>query len=224
VGITSHDVIHHLRKVTGIKRIGHAGTLDPLASGVLVVALGRESTKLINQEVVKDKVYLARVTLGFTSLTDDAEGPLTPLPSTVIPTQSDVERVLQTFIGTILQQPPIFSAVKIHGHTAHSLARKHHSVILGPRTVTLYEFSKLNYKYPVLSFRVHVGSGFYIRSLARDIGNQLGTGGYLSQLVRLSVGSYLLKEAIPLGRFVVYWQKYLAAHPTLQSGNLANPS
>lgn len=199
-GPTSHDIIDKLRKKTGVKKIGHAGTLDPLASGVLVVGVGREATKQLGNIVKKEKEYLAKIRLGMTSTTDDEEG-----EKVVVVALSNAKRLLKVpevekavlkFRGEILQTPPIYSAVKVKGKEAYKLARKGQTPKLKPRKVLIKEIEILNYKWPYLKLRVVTGPGVYIRALARDIGKTLKTGGYLAELERTRVGDFTKENAV----------------------------
>jgi len=198
-GITSHDVIDVLRKITQIKKIGHAGTLDPLASGLLIVAIGREFTKKIDEFKNLDKEYMATIKLGETSDTYDAEGEIKITSSEFkIPEIKDIEKVLKSFFGEQEQMPPIFSAKKIKGQRAYNLARNQQPVNLKFQEITISNLDLINYKYPILEFKVTVSAGTYIRSLASDIGAKLGTGAYLTKLIRTSIGKYSLDNAISL--------------------------
>lgn len=210
-GITSHGVVNRIRKLTGEKRVGHGGTLDPLASGVLVIAVGRENTKRLDEYVKGEKEYLATIKLGFESETDDEEGPITPYSSNKaksdlaklrsshdVRTEPSTEEILKTidsFIGKIKQTPPAYSAIKINGKEAYKLARKGQTPDMKPRTVEIKNIELLEYNYPILKIRVTTGPGTYIRSLARDIGKKLKTGGYLSDLIRTRVNTFTLETA-----------------------------
>jgi tRNA pseudouridine55 synthase len=192
---TSHDVVNYLRRLTGERRIGHAGTLDPLATGVLVVAVGREATKRLEAEVKKEKEYVAEITLGQTSSTEDSEGDKTTHEVKNIPAQELVQKIVEQFVGEIQQTPSIYSAVKIHGKEAYKYARKGQTVVLGPRNVFIKSIEVIEYSWPVVRVRVITGAGVYIRSLARDIGEALSTGGYMSALVRERVGDFTLNDS-----------------------------
>lgn len=194
-GITSFDVIFRLRKQTGIKKIGHAGTLDPLASGVLVVAIGREYTKKLQQLTGLDKEYEAQITLGKVSTTDDDEGEKIQCIVQHQPNSDEVKQAISIFVGQINQTPPVFSAIKVNGTPAHRRVRRGQTVELQPRKVEIFDIKFLSYQWPVLSIKVHCGKGVYIRSLARDIGAKLKVGGYLSGLVRTRVGEYGIEDA-----------------------------
>jgi tRNA pseudouridine55 synthase len=196
-GITSHDVVDQLRKVTGERTIGHAGTLDPLATGLMLVAIGRDFTKQIQNFVGLDKEYIARVTLGSESTTYDSEGELR-LVSNTVPTLEAVQEALRTLTGQYEQMPPQYSAKKIGGKKAYALARAGLEAALKPKLITVYEIEFLNYGYPEIQLRTRVSSGTYIRSLAHDLGERLLTGAYLSELTRTQIGEFELSRAIDL--------------------------
>lgn len=197
-GVTSHDIIYQLRKLTGIKRIGHAGTLDPLASGVLVVAIDREYTKQLDKLMQTEKEYLAEITLGQTSTTDDEEGEKREYMVDHHPTEEEVRTVISHWIGEVDQVPPVYSAIKIKGTPAHRRIRRGQEVVLSSRKVQIYEIELRSYEWPVLQIKVRCDKGVYIRSLARDIGQDLKVGGYLSSLIRTRVGQFDLESAITM--------------------------
>lgn len=208
VGWTSHDVVAKVRSIlkaeTGQKiKVGHTGTLDPFATGLLILVIGNY-TKRAGQFSKLDKVYEAELTLGATSTTGDKEGIITTKNVHMDKNRGreEVEEVLKSFRGEIIQTPPVYSAVKVGGQRAYKLARKGQEIALEPRKVTIYEISVLSYKYPKLRIRAKVSSGTYIRSLAEDIGEKLGTGAYLSALRRTSVGKYIIGQAISLNDIV----------------------
>lgn len=199
-GWTSHDVVAKvrgvLRKETGKKKIkvGHAGTLDPQATGLLIILVGKYCKSA--QEFLKlDKTYEVEVMLGQTSTTDDQEGEKTHV-STKKPTKEEVKKVVEQFIGEIMQMPPQFSAIKVDGKRAYSQARAGKEVKLEPRKVTVNKISDIDYDYPHIRFVTDVSSGTYIRSLARDIGQKLEVGAYMSALKRTRIAKYELKNAI----------------------------
>jgi len=198
-GLTSHDVIDRVRRITKERRVGHAGTLDPLAQGVLVVAVGRESTKKL-EPLLKgtDKEYIVTIELGKTSTTDDAEGKIDISGDISTISEAKVLSTLQGFTGEIEQVPPTFSAIKIKGTPAHRLARKGKAVELKKRLVEIKELGLIDFNPPFLTIKAVVSSGTYIRSLARDIGKTLGVGGYLKELTRTRVGDFHIEESIPL--------------------------
>lgn len=176
-------------------RVGHAGTLDPMATGLLIVLVGK-ATKQQDQFMKLDKWYEAEVTLGATSTTDDGEGEMTRQAEVTPLKTADVLRLLDRFKGKQLQLPPKYSAIKIDGKRAYRMARSGEPVEVKPRPVTVHEIKDVVYRFPHLSFNVHVSSGTYIRSLARDIGAALEVGGYLSALRRTTIGTYSVTQAI----------------------------
>ena len=197
-GMTSHDVVDVVRRATGERRVGHAGTLDPCACGVLVVGVGRPSTKRLSSVVGTEKEYLTRVRLGWRSTSDDREGEKEEVVVAAPPTEDQVRQALASFEGVIAQRPPAFSAVKLGGRPAYKLARKKRVVDLAPRKVEAKQIELLRYEWPFADIRLVTGPGFYVRSLARDLGELLGTGGYVEHLERTRVGTYTKDKAIPL--------------------------
>jgi tRNA pseudouridine55 synthase len=203
-GWTSHDAVAKVRRIiksgTGQKaKVGHTGTLDPMATGLLILVLG-SYTKKAGEFSKLDKVYEAELTLGATSSTGDREGQITQ-KSTQKPTELAVKAALSTFLGEIWQTPPAHSAIKIGGQRAYKAARAGKTVEIEPRKVMIYEITDVRYSYPKLSFTVKVSSGTYIRSLAADIGQKLGTGAYLSSLRRTQVGTFTVSKVISLDSF-----------------------
>ena len=178
-------------------RLGHTGTLDPLATGVLVIALG-QATRLTEEVQQMDKVYRAGICLGARSDTDDAEGRITATAGATLPTRLELDSMLGQFLGEIEQVPPAFSAAKVAGRRAYVLARRGAEVDLQPRRVQVYEIRLLRYEYPDLELEIRCGKGTYIRSLARDLGERLGCGGYVQALRRLRVGPFDEHVAVPL--------------------------
>lgn len=199
-GPTSHDIIDEIRRITGERRVGHAGTLDPLARGVLVVGIGREATKKLSQIVKKEKEYIAEITFGEESTTDDAEGEKKKWKVNKIPVREDIEKIIQQFKGKIRQTPPIYSALKVRGKAAYKFARRGESIELKPREVEIKEIKMLKYKWPFLTLKVVTGPGVYIRALARDLGKELGVGGYLSDLERIRVGEFRKVDTLNLNQ------------------------
>lgn len=193
-GPTSFNIISQVKKATGIKKVGHAGTLDPLASGVLVIGIGRDSTRKLFQELEKEKEYEVLIKLGETSTTDDEEGEKTIVEVSKVPNVSEVSKALQGFIGEIWQMPPIYSAVKRGGVRAWKDAREGRKVILGKRQVLIKEIEILDYQFPLLTLRVITGPGVYIRSLARELGEELKVGGYVRELKRTRVGEFRIED------------------------------
>jgi len=191
---TSFDVVAKIRNKLGVKKVGHTGTLDPMATGVLVLCLGK-ATKLAQEMTGYDKEYIAEVTLGATTPTDDAEGEVTPFEGAKERSEEEILKALKDFEGEISQIPPQFSAKKVKGKRAYAMARKGQEVKLEPVKVKVHELELIEYKWPVLKLRILCGKGFYVRALARDLGEKLSTGGYLSALQRIKVGQYTLKQA-----------------------------
>jgi tRNA pseudouridine55 synthase len=195
VGITSRDVVNRVDRVVRPARAGHAGTLDPLASGVLVICVG-QATRLIQYVQQMPKTYRALFQLGQTSETDDTEAELVPTVGAVEPTRAEVERAIRQFIGEIEQRPPAHSAVKIGGKRAYDLARRGIEVELKPRTITIYSIAVRRNAYPELALDVVCGSGTYIRSLGRDLGAALGTGAVMTALERTAIGLFRVEDAV----------------------------
>lgn len=203
-GMTSFGVVARLRRVLGQAagkkvKVGHTGTLDPFATGLMIIVTGKKCREA-DTFTKLDKWYEAEIMLGEISTTGDPEGELTRV-SERQPPRSEVEAVLGTFVGEIKQRPPIFSAIKINGHRAYQLARQGQSVDMPERTVSIYALGLVAYAYPRLVIRVHVSSGTYIRSLAVDIGQKLGTGAYCHQLRRTAIAEYDVAQAKPLADF-----------------------
>ncbi len=194
--MTSHDVVDAVRRATGQRRVGHAGTLDPLAKGVLVVGVGRAATRLLGQLTEKDKEYVTRIRLGVRSTTDDGEGKKQEVPVDAIPSEQDVRTALQGFSGVIPQRPCAFSALKLRGRPAYRLARKNHDLELAPREVEVKAIELLAYEWPWVDVRMVTGPGVYVRAIARDLGEALGTGGYVEELERTRVGAYTADQAM----------------------------
>ncbi|WP_235905196.1 tRNA pseudouridine(55) synthase TruB [Tautonia marina] len=197
IGLTSRDVVN--RVVRAFRKpkpkVGHAGTLDPLASGVLVVAIG-SATRLIEQVQRQPKTYLATILLGATSDTLDADGTITPVLDPPIPSEAQVRDALASQVGTIDQLPPAYSALRVDGKRAYDLAREGKSVELAPRPVRIDQISLLRYEWPHLEISVDCGAGTYIRSIARDVGDALGCGGLIATLRRTRIGPFLEDDAI----------------------------
>jgi tRNA pseudouridine55 synthase len=195
-GISSFDVIRRLRRQTGVRKIGHAGTLDPQATGLMLMLFGR-ACKQAGSLTKLDKRYVAEITLGATSSTGDLEGEITRINDDV-PSREQVDAALAKLTGEITQTPPVYSAIKIGGKEAYKRARAGETIEMPARLVTIYENVIIRYKYPVLELDVKVSSGTYIRTLAEDLGKLIGTGALLSGLVRTEVGVFNLNEALKL--------------------------
>jgi tRNA pseudouridine55 synthase len=197
-GPTSHDVVAAVRRVWRGARVGHAGTLDPFATGLLLLLLGR-ATRLAEYASALDKTYLATVRLGAVSTTDDPEGVLTDSPGFEPPSAGAIDLALARFVGEVEQVPPAFSAKHVAGERAYRLARRGAAVTLAPRRVRIDRIERLAWEPPLLTFRAVTGPGVYVRSLARDLGEALGTGGYLAALRREAVGGFRVETAAPAG-------------------------
>jgi len=190
--------VSRLRKLTGAHRVGHAGTLDPLATGVLPI-LFESATRLAEFALRLPKVYVADIHFGFSTATDDAEAEREPVGDPTPLTQGDIETALETFTGRILQEPPAFSAVKVDGKRAYKLARRGEEPRLQPREVEVYEARVLDYvpgAESVARVEIRCSSGTYLRSIARDLGRQLRVGGYLGRLVRTAYGPLAIDSAV----------------------------
>lgn len=192
---TSFDIIRRLRGIFRIKKIGHAGTLDPLATGLLIVCTGK-FTKKINEYMGMTKVYTGTITLGATTPTYDLESEPTDKKPYDHLTQADIEAAFRVFTGPIMQIPPAHSAIKVDGKRVYELARAGKEVKLEPRPVTIEAFELTGMELPLVHFKVTCSTGTYIRSLANDVGQQLGCGGYLSKLVRTHIGAFDLADAM----------------------------
>ncbi len=197
LGWTSFDVVKKLRNVLKVKKIGHAGTLDPLATGLLIVCTGQQ-TKTISQYQEMKKVYTGQLVIGKTTPSVDLETAFDSDTSYSHITTSNILQLAQTFIGDILQVPPVYSAVKINGTRAYQKARKGDQPTLQPRQVTIEAFTITSMNLPVVNFEVTCSKGTYIRSLVRDMGEKLGVGAYLSQLCRTQIGPYTLQDALDI--------------------------
>ena len=197
---TSFDAVKKIRNLVGIKKVGHAGTLDPLATGLLIICTGR-FTKRINEFMEQEKEYTGTIVLGATTPTFDLESePVQHRPTGSI-TEDKIRAATGEFMGEILQVPPIHSAIKLGGKRVYELARQGKEVILEPRKVTISEFDITAIEMPVVHFRVVCSTGTYIRSLANDLGDALGCGAYLRSLCRTRIGEFLLKDAMSVEEF-----------------------
>lgn len=197
-GMSSFGVVARvrarLRDEAGYKiKVGHTGTLDPFATGLLVLLSGKY-TRRSNEFLKLDKEYEATISLGFTSSTGDPEGDLTRV-SDICPTKKEVETVLKNLVGELKQTPPIYSAIKINGQRAYKLARAGKAPEMPERVVKIYQLELMDYNYPLLKVRAKVSSGTYIRSLAEQIGEILGAGAYCSELRRTQIGQYHVRDA-----------------------------
>lgn len=196
-GMTSRDVVNHVQRLVRPHKVGHAGTLDPLATGVLVLCLGH-ATRLIEYVQEQRKSYRGSFLLGQESDTEDSTGEVRTLVSPVIPTLEQIQAALPCFIGAIEQRPPVYSALKVKGQRAYDLARQGKEVDLAPRTIEVYDLRIVSYVYPELVLDIECGSGTYVRSLGRDLAESLGTAAVMSALVRTAIGVFPLTESVTL--------------------------
>jgi tRNA pseudouridine55 synthase len=204
-GMTSFGVVARIRRVLTEKqgkkvKVGHTGTLDPFATGLMILVVGKEC-KNANSYSKLDKTYEATIRLGQTSTTGDPEGEITDV-SNVEPGLTEIKSILKKFTGEITQIPPIYSAIKIGGQRAYKLARKGEKVEMPSRGVTIYSIEPKSYLYPEIKIKARVSSGTYIRSLAEDIGESLGTGAYCNQLRRTEIDKWKVAEAQQLSDFL----------------------
>jgi len=197
MGITSMTAVEIIRRRAGGSKTGHAGTLDPRATGVLVMAIG-SATKLINSLMNTDKRYHTTIDLTAFSTTDDLEGEMTPVAVATTPTKQQVTDAVASFVGEIMQRPPQFSAMKIDGKRAYKMARQGQSVDIPARQVMVHEISVLRYDWPRVELAMHCEKGVYVRSIARDLGEALGTGGHCVDIRRTAVGPFTDAMAVPL--------------------------
>ena len=197
LGLTSMTAVAAVRRRAGGVRTGHAGTLDPLATGVLVLALGR-ATRSIERLMATEKRYRTEIDLTAFTTTDDREGERTEVAAAAPPDEAAVRAALARFTGTIQQRPPAFSAMKVGGRRAYAAARKGTPMELAPRPVRVDAIEPVAYRWPLVTLDIRCGKGFYVRSLARDLGVALGTGGHCASIRRTAVGPFTLDEARPL--------------------------
>lgn len=202
--VSSFDVVREVRRASGVRRVGHAGILDRPASGVLPVAIA-EATRLIEVLMDAPKRYLATVTLGVETDTYDATGAVqaeADRAAVASVTRTDVEHALRPFTGRVMQRPPAFSAIKRDGEPLHRAARRGEAVEIDPRPVMIYGLTVLDYDPPHVRIDLRCGRGFYVRSLAHDLGRALGVGGHVSMLRRTAVGPFTIEDAVPLDQAV----------------------
>jgi len=198
-GITSHDVVDCIRKKTGIKRIGHTGTLDPNATGLLILCLGK-ATKLSEYFVGLDKTYEGKMRLGMISDSHDIDGNILQEKSWEGITENEVRRYIPEFIGEIEQVPPMVSAIKVGGKRLYKIAREGLTIEREARKINVYEFSVLKIELPDVWFRVSCSRGTYVRTLCHDFGQKIGCGAVLIELKRTKIGNYNVDNAVPLER------------------------
>lgn len=207
-GMTSARTLDAVRRATGQRKSGHAGTLDPLATGVLLTCLNR-GTRLVESLMGLPKVYVARARLDLTSRSFDNDGPTEPVDVGRIPTDDEVRRALHDLEGSILQTPPAVSALKVGGVAAYRRVRAGQTVELPPRPVMVYWIKMLDYQWPELQFAVACGRGTYIRALIRDVGIALGTGGCLVGLKRTAIGPFRVEDAVAPSELTADWSRHV---------------
>ena len=212
-GMTSHDVVSRVRRITGQRRVGHAGTLDPSATGVLVVCLG-QGTRVVEYLMASDKLYQAQIRLGVSTDTHDAQGKVVAVAEVDVDKEEScrVRKVLASFVGSIQQVPPMYSALKQGGVPLYRLARQGITLQREPRSVVIHHIELLDWSPPLLTIQVKCSPGTYIRALARDLGQRLGYGAHLHSLIRLSSGHFTLEEAVSLDELAQGdWRRFI--HP-----------
>ena len=197
-GITSFDVVRRLRNISGIRKIGHAGTLDPFATGLLVVCISRQATKYIEEFSCLDKTYSAVLKLGEKTDTADPEGTVIEVKDIPEMRPAKVEEVFSSFKGEMHQTPPQFSAIKKDGVRLYKTARKGIRVEIEPRKIHIHSLEFVSYEEPFLTFRTHVSKGTYVRTLGEDIAAKLGTTGHLVELKRDAIGPFCVEHALNL--------------------------
>ena len=205
-GKSSHFVVAVIRRITKIKKVGHTGTLDPLATGVLPICIGRESTKLSQAIMDGTKRYKALLQLGKTTTTQDSEGEITS-ERDVNATEADIKSAVSEFVGEISQIPPMYSAVKINGQKLYKLAREGKEIEREPRKITIHSIDVLNIDLDASTVELDIccSKGTYIRTLCNDIGERLGCGGYMASLVRTKSASFVLENSVTLEEFEQFW-------------------
>jgi len=195
--ITSHDVVKKIRKILNEKKVGHYGTLDPMATGLIVIALGK-ATRLFQFFSKENKAYKGQIKLGFSTNTYDSSGTKTSVEINNFPSRYKILEEMKKFEGEIMQVPPVFSAKKFRGKPLYALARENKEVKLVPSKIFIYFFHLKNYNPPIIDFEVKCSSGTYIRSLAHDLGQSLGCGAHIFQLARIFSGNFNLKDSFQL--------------------------
>jgi len=208
-GPTSRQVVDRVQRLAHPAKVGHAGTLDPLAGGVLVVCVGA-ATRLIEYVQQMPKGYTGTFLLGRQSPTEDVEGEVTELANPPVPTLEQITAAAGALVGQIEQRPPAYSALKVEGRRAYALARKGQPVELQPRTVIVQRIKVLAYQFPELRLEIECGGGTYVRSLGRDLAQSLGTSAVMSELLRTSIGGFRVEEAVDPGSLTSQnWTDYL---------------
>ena len=206
-GITSFGVVKKIRKIVGEKKVGHGGTLDPFAEGVLIIGTGSD-TKELKKITDTDKTYTASIELGKTTNTLDPEGDVIEKKKIPRLSESKINKVLESFLGTSMQTPPMFSAKKIGGVKLYELARKNIIVDRKPTQINISDINLINFNETNIVFTVSCSKGTYIRVLGKEIAEKLGTVGYLNSLIRTRVGEYFIDDSVSLNQFKLSWKSY----------------
>ena len=206
-GITSFGVVKKIRKIVGEKKVGHGGTLDPFAEGVLIIGTGSD-TKELKKITDTDKTYTASIELGKTTNTLDPEGDVIEKKKIPRLSESKINKVLKSFLGSSMQTPPMFSAKKIGGVKLYELARKNIIVDREPTQINISDISLINFNETNIVFTVSCSKGTYIRVLGKEIAEKLGTVGYLNSLIRTRVGEYFIDDSVSLNQFKLSWKSY----------------
>ena len=206
-GITSFGVVKKIRKIVGEKKVGHGGTLDPFAEGVLIIGTGND-TKELKKITDTDKTYTASIELGKTTNTLDPEGDVIEKKKIPRISESKINKVLKSFLGASMQTPPMFSAKKIGGIKLYELARKNIIVDRKPTQINISDINLINFNETNIVFTVACSKGTYIRVLGKEIAEKLGTVGYLNSLIRTRVGEYLIDDSVSLNHFKLLWKSY----------------
>ena len=206
-GITSFGVVKKIRKIVGEKKVGHGGTLDPFAEGVLIIGTGSD-TKELKKITDTDKTYTASIELGKTTNTLDPEGDVIEKKKIPRLSKSKINKVLESFLGASMQTPPMFSAKKIGGVKLYELARKNIIVDRKPTQINISDINLINFNETNIVFTVSCSKGTYIRVLGKEIAEKLGTVGYLNSLIRTRVGEYFINDSVPLDKFKLSWKSY----------------
>ena len=206
-GITSFGVVKKIRKIVGEKKVGHGGTLDPFAEGVLIIGTSSD-TKELKKITDSDKTYTASIELGKTTNTLDPEGDVIKKKKIPILSKSKINKVLDSFLGLSMQTPPMFSAKKVGGVKLYELARKNIIVDRRPTRINISDINIINYNETNIVFNVSCSKGTYIRVLGKEIAEKLGTVGHLNSLIRTSVGKYAINDSVSLDQFKLLWKSY----------------
>ena len=198
---SSFNIVYRIRKIVQVKKVGHAGTLDPAATGLMIVCIGRKKTKEISKYQELDKVYTGTIELGKRTSSMDKETEFIEEKDFTFVTEQMIEETREKFLGEIEQIPPMYSALKQNGKRLYKLARKGVAVERKPRKITIYEFNITRVELPEIDFRIKCSKGTYIRVIADDFGNEIGCGGYLKKLRRVSIGEYSVEDALTVEQF-----------------------